>query len=141
MPLHWNKVDPAELEAQFYQDVTGLFENSSSDWYATEAYRSPARQQTLWNQGRTAPGPIVTNAKPGESAHQYNRALDVALDGSPKPGLQMLWNWKAAGWLWLRAKIAVHPRLQSGWKWGDWPHIQVYKWRTRPTPVQNLHRS
>ena len=41
-----------------------------------EGYRSPERQQELYNQGRTTPGNIVTNAKPGESLHQYGCAVD-----------------------------------------------------------------
>lgn len=39
--------------------------------------RSLARQAALFAQGRTAPGSIVTNAKPGESFHNYGLALDV----------------------------------------------------------------
>ena len=39
--------------------------------------RSLARQAALFAQGRTVPGPIVTNAKPGESFHNYGLALDV----------------------------------------------------------------
>lgn len=43
----------------------------------TEGYRSIERQNELYAQGRTAPGAIVTNAKGGESMHQYGVAFDV----------------------------------------------------------------
>ncbi|OWP65059.1 hypothetical protein CDA63_01515 [Hymenobacter amundsenii] len=47
----------------------------------TECYRNPARQEELYAQGRTKPGPIVTYKRGGESTHNRwpSRALDVAL--------------------------------------------------------------
>lgn len=44
-----------------------------------EGYRSPERQNELYAQGRTKPGPIVTNARAGQSRHQSARAVDVAI--------------------------------------------------------------
>jgi hypothetical protein len=41
-----------------------------------EGYRSTARQAELYAQGRTKPGQIVTNARPGESFHNYGVAVD-----------------------------------------------------------------
>ena len=43
----------------------------------TEGYRSNERQDELYAQGRTTPGNIVTNAKAGESFHNYGVAFDV----------------------------------------------------------------
>lgn len=134
MTLIWEAL-PEELEPSFRKDIEELLRPDPDTWYVTSGRRSMRDQEKLYAQGRTAPGPIVTNARPGQSAHNYGRAVDVVLDDSSKPGLQMLWNWKLAGWLRLRAKIAAHPRLHSGWSWGDWPHIEVYKWRERPTPI------
>ena len=53
----------------------------------TESYRSPARQNELYAQGRTKPGPVVTYKRGGESNHNVlpSRAIDVAFllaDGS-----------------------------------------------------------
>lgn len=42
-----------------------------------ETYRSPQRQDRLFAQGRTESGPIVTNARAGDSFHQYRCALDA----------------------------------------------------------------
>jgi len=42
----------------------------------TSTYRDNESQQALYNQGRTTPGKIVTNAKPGESFHNYGVAFD-----------------------------------------------------------------
>lgn len=47
-----------------------------------DTYRSNAEQQTLWNQGRTTAGPIVTRALPGRSFHNCRRAADFSLRDS-----------------------------------------------------------
>lgn len=39
-------------------------------------YRSLEEQALEYAKGRTTPGKIVTNAKPGQSAHNYGLALD-----------------------------------------------------------------
>jgi len=46
--------------------------------FITDGFRSYEEQTTLYNQGRTAPGKIVTNAKAGESWHNFGLAIDVA---------------------------------------------------------------
>jgi peptidoglycan L-alanyl-D-glutamate endopeptidase CwlK len=42
----------------------------------TCTYRDEAAQAALYAQGRTSPGPKVTNARPGASFHQYRVAFD-----------------------------------------------------------------
>jgi peptidoglycan L-alanyl-D-glutamate endopeptidase CwlK len=44
----------------------------------TCTYRSNAEQDSIYAQGRTKPGPIVTRAKGGQSDHNYT------INGSPK---------------------------------------------------------
>lgn len=93
----------------------------------TSTYRSFREQQGLYDQGRSAPGKIVTNAKPGESYHNVRRALDVAIlksDGT------LDWNWMAsaeATALWERlAEIGEAHGLAWGgrWKRPDRPHFE-----------------
>lgn len=43
----------------------------------TSTYRDHESQRTLYNQGRTAPGKVVTNARPGHSYHNWQCAFDV----------------------------------------------------------------
>lgn len=43
-----------------------------------EGKRDIERQRKLYAQGRTAPGDIVTHAKPGRSYHNYGLAFDIA---------------------------------------------------------------
>ena len=96
----------------------------------TEVLRSSARQAELYAQGRSKPGKIVTNAKPGQSWHQYGLALDFCLiiDGK-----QASWNTitdydhdSIADWMEVVSVFKEH-----GWEWaGDWktfreaPHVQ-----------------
>lgn len=47
--------------------------------YIIETYRSFAESDALYKQGRTLPGPIVTNAPGGHSWHNYGLALDFGL--------------------------------------------------------------
>lgn len=92
-------------------------------------YRSPEEQDRLYAQGRTAPGPIVTNARPGESLHNYLPALafDVAFaDG--KGGYSCLECFRKF------AGIAKFFGLEWGGDWTgfkDMPHFQPpgYSWQ------------
>ena len=43
----------------------------------TATYRDIEAQNALYAQGRTAPGKIVTNAKGGDSFHNWRCAIDV----------------------------------------------------------------
>jgi len=45
---------------------------------ATQGVRSWSQQEATYQQGRTTPGPIVTNAPPGHSWHEFGLAVDVA---------------------------------------------------------------
>ena len=82
----------------------------------TEGYRSPARQDELYTHGRSAPGPIVTYKRGGESKHNTlpSQALDVAFllaDGEV--------NWSPT----LVSKFALLMKAADARvRWGgDWP--------------------
>lgn len=47
------------------------------DVQIASGFRSVKEQDELYAQGRTKPGPIVTNAKGGRSAHQSGLAVDL----------------------------------------------------------------
>lgn len=51
-------------------------------------YRPDAEQTALYAQGRTVPGKIVTNARAGESLHNYRLAFDFVPLVAGKPA----WN-------------------------------------------------
>lgn len=82
----------------------------------TECYRSPERQDELYKQGRSTPGPIVTYKRGGESNHnrQPTPALDVAFllaDGSVSWSGLLLSKF-------ARLMKAADARVHWG---GDWP--------------------
>lgn len=74
-------------------EVAARLSARGADFYATSGYRSWGAQMSLWAQGRTQPGKIVTNAKGGQSQHNFGLAVDFTLDGNPNlPGLQPVWD-------------------------------------------------
>lgn len=91
----------------------------------TSTYRDKESQAALFAQGRTAPGKIVTNARAGQSFHNYRVAFDVVPLRNGKP----VWgtaNEDAVLW----KKIGAIG-IQCGLEWaGNWrtfkefPHFQ-----------------
>ena len=75
----------------------------------------------LYNQGRTTPGSIVSNAKAGQSYHNYGLALDFHLQVNGKDKWLVDKNWM----------IVVKCFKDRGFKWGgdfksipDAPHFE-----------------
>lgn len=88
----------------------------------TSTYRDHEKQQALYDQGRTTPGKIVTNAKPGQSFHNWRVAFDVV----PVENGKAIWDNNE---LW--SKVGALGR-DMGLEWGgDWtsfkdkPHFQL----------------
>ena len=90
--------------------------------------RTFAEQDSLFSQGRTTKGKIVTNAKGGMSYHNYGLALDIVLidgknaswetkkdfDGDGKPDwIEVVTIFKQYGWTW-----------GGDWKFVDAPHFE-----------------
>jgi len=55
------------------------------DLIITSTYRTAEQQAALYAQGRTKPGMIVTNARPGDSYHNWQCAFDVVPLRNGKP--------------------------------------------------------
>lgn len=95
----------------------------------TQGMRTIEQQDVLYAQGRTAPGPIVTNAKGGSSYHNYGLAFDFAVKKDGRPS----WNdkvdvdkdgepdYREVG------EIGEQLGLEWGgrWKRPDLPHFQI----------------
>ena len=95
----------------------------------TQGLRTFAEQDALYQQGRTKPGKKVTNAKAGQSIHNYGFAVDICL----------IIEGKTASWEttkdWDNDRIAdwyecVKIFAKYGWEWGgnwktfkDLPHF------------------
>lgn len=85
----------------------------------TDEYRSKAEQDALYAKGRTTEGPIVTNAKGGDSLHNWRCAFDVAFKAGS--GITYEGPWEKVG------RIAEILGLEWGGRWTsfvDKPHFQ-----------------
>jgi peptidoglycan LD-endopeptidase CwlK len=97
--------------------------------------RTFAEQTALYAQGRTKPGPKVTNAIAGQSYHNYGLAIDIVLlIDKDANGTYETVSWETtkdfdadtmADWQEIVRIFAMH-----GWEWGgnwnfkDLPHFQ-----------------
>lgn len=102
----------------------------------TQGLRTWAEQDALYAQGRTEPGHVVTNAKGGESWHNYGAAVDVAPfdDGIP--------DWDLSHPAWKRiVEVGILMGLVSGVSWRDTPHFELTgKFPVTPNlEVKQLH--
>jgi peptidoglycan L-alanyl-D-glutamate endopeptidase CwlK len=85
-----------------------------------------AQQTKLYSAGRTNPGRIVTNAKPGQSPHNFGLAQDYVLFRAGKP----VWSAKDPVFA-VMANVADQCGLESGLRFanlGDAGHIQLKYW-------------
>ena len=88
------------------------------DLLITSTYRDNASQNALYAQGRTKLGKIVTNAKAGQSLHNYRCAVDVVPIVAGKPR----WDVKEEVWQQVGALGKA-----AGLEWaGDWKRFKEY---------------
>jgi peptidoglycan L-alanyl-D-glutamate endopeptidase CwlK len=86
----------------------------------TSTYRDNESQDALYAQGRTVAGKKVTNAKGGQSFHNWRVAFDIV----PLVNGKAIWNDKA---LFTKCgEIGESCGLEWGgrWKFTDMPHFQ-----------------
>jgi len=125
-----NRIDT--LEPDFKEIVLKVIEESilatNRNWVIVQGRRTIAEQNGLYAQGRTKPGSIVTNAKGGQSAHNFGLAADLA----PEKAKGII-DWNAPAPIWeMMGNIAI----QHGLTWGglfksikDLPHIEHPRWK------------
>lgn len=89
----------------------------------TQGLRSWSEQEALYAQGRTAPGKIVTNARPGHSYHNFGLAVDLV----PMTELGPDWNVNHPQWNRM-VSVGTSLGLAAGALWRtfpDQPHFQL----------------
>ncbi len=106
------------------QQLIDLCKKEHIDIILTSTYRDFESQDALYAQGRTAKGRIVTNARGGQSFHNFRVAFDVV----PVVNGKAIWHdkntWKKIG--------ALGKSIGLEWA-GDWrrfkeyPHFQYTK--------------
>ncbi|MFC6095818.1 M15 family metallopeptidase [Flavobacterium qiangtangense] len=102
----------------------------------TQGFRTFKEQDELFAQGRTKPGPKVSNAKGGQSLHNYGLAFDICLLYDDGSGLfkEVSWDMKRDGdgdgiadWLEITKYLTsigfTNGFITNGKKW-DFPHFQ-----------------
>lgn len=97
--------------------------NRGYELMITQGLRTFGEQDGLYMQGRTRPGKKVTNAKGGQSFHNYGLAVDFALlDSNGKA------TWPDPHPVWLAiAEEAEKLGLSPGYRWKkqDKPHVEI----------------
>lgn len=88
-------------------------------------------QERIYNQGRTTPGPIVSDAPPGSSYHNYGLAFDIV-----PTAYVNLPNWNPGGPLWNRiGSIGKSLGLEWG---GNWPKPDEPHFQLTAAPIEEL---
>lgn len=125
---------PTELNetvAKKRDELISLAADKGINVVITADFRSAEEQDELYAQGRTADGDIVTNAKGGESYHNYGLAIDFALMNING---EVIWDMEYDGngnskddW-----SEVVEIAKSLGFEWGgdwisfkDYPHFQM----------------
>jgi len=120
------RLDDANVNQDFAGRVKQTIERArreGMDMQTDLVSRTIAQQDALYAQGRTAPGPRVTNAPGGQSWHNYGLGADVVFS---TPNGQPSWpdngNWTRYG------QIAADNGLTWGgtWRNPDRPHVEYH---------------
>ncbi|MCW3479718.1 M15 family metallopeptidase [Neisseriaceae bacterium JH1-16] len=99
----------------------------------TCTWRSSKEQDELYAQGRTKPGPRVTNARAGQSAHNFtiqNRPAARAFDVVPMVGGKPQWDanhphWQIMGRIGTELGLNWYGRPQAPFR--EFPHFELAK--------------
>lgn len=95
--------------------------------YPFEGYRVTPRQVWLYAQGRTRPGPVVTNARPGWSWHEYGVAVDLVFDGDERPGIQWSWDGDYVGTREADYRRVGEVMMRHGFEWYGHPGADFFE--------------
>nr|WP_274521058.1 M15 family metallopeptidase [Neobacillus niacini] len=125
---------PTELHPIVKERSTQLIQQSAAKGIViviTDDFRSVEDQDRLFEKGRTVAGNIVTNAKGGESYHNFGLAIDFAIK---TPSENVIWDMQYDGNLNGKAdwNEVVELAKALGFEWGgdwtqfkDYPHLQM----------------
>ena len=128
----------SDLDPRFQPLVKQLLDESNkltSPWitFITDGFRTYAEQEKLYAQGRTTPGNIVTNAKPGTSNHEKGLAVDLAFQKDGKLSYEQRYYD-------LIVPIAKKLGIDWGgnWKFVDKPHFEKLKFDDNGTIIEDV---
>ena len=110
-----------ELRGQAAEFVNRVEQELGITLRVTQGMRTYAEQDALYAQGRTTPGDIVTNARGGQSNHNFGTAFDV-VEVRPNGSINWSPDWDAIG------RVGTDMGLEWGGNWTtfvDRPHFQL----------------
>jgi peptidoglycan L-alanyl-D-glutamate endopeptidase CwlK len=108
--------------AKLVRELLRRLQSEGLNFKVTSGTRTWAEQTKLYAQGRTTAGPKVTNAKAGQSWHNFGAAADLTL--FDKSGKRPKWDGKEYDRM---GAIAQELGLEWGGAWRkfkDRPHVQ-----------------
>lgn len=139
-------VDKNSLHPEFLRVIEltlAKLEEAGTPFKVYSGLRTYDHQNELYAKGRTAPGGIVTNARGGQSMHNYGLAVDLAPFNLKTPNPGDLW-WpelkEVDGKVWYQLEAALKEAADEidqenddgltyewggRWKFVDVPHCQV----------------
>ena len=108
-----------------------LCKESGIDLLITSTYRDNESQNALYAQGRTAPGKIVTNAKAGQSWHNFRCAIDVVPLVNGKPV------WDGDDPIWVKVgKLGKEAGLEWAGEWKKFKEMAHFQYTGGLTMAQ-----
>jgi peptidoglycan L-alanyl-D-glutamate endopeptidase CwlK len=100
--------------------------------------RTWAEQDLLYAKGRTLPGPVVTNAQGGYSAHNMAYAVDIVPGKEGMPAFTPDWDALDVSWKWVLL-LAKDCQLAEGAEWRMFPDRAHFYLRELPaTPDDEM---
>lgn len=101
--------------------LIGLARAAGVEIQILDTLRTTDEQNALWAKGRTEPGPKVTNARAGESYHNYGMAFDFVVVINGRLTWEPIDLYRRVGY------IAESLGLTWGGRWSfkDWGHCQL----------------
>ena len=136
---HNIRIDRSKLHPWLDQKLTVLLRKcAKKEIYLiiTEGFRSKEYQDSLYAQGRTKPGKIVTNAKGStySSQHMWGVAFDIAINDR-----KLLYDTAT-----IRKVAVIAKGIGLGWG-GDWksivdtPHFYLPKWGSTTSQLKAFY--
>lgn len=123
-----SRIDTTKLYPPFFAALSSMLDEllaGGQSFWAISGFRTYGEQTALWQQGRTAPGKVVTHAMGGQSAHNFGIAVDLVRDGLvDRAGIQP--SYAPESYEVLREVAPRHGLVWGGsWKFRDNPHVQM----------------
>jgi len=122
-----SRIDTTLLYGPFLDKLTHVLDDAlaqGAGYWAISGLRTYVQQEDLYAQGRTKPGNVVTNARGGQSPHNFGIAADLVRDGyMERAGIQP--DYRPESYDMIGPLALKHGLVWGGtWRFKDLPHVQ-----------------